>query len=54
MVERRRTLPVIPASGVSSRAGTQGHKFRSNLEALGPGYCADTQFRDDSNGGAHG
>jgi hypothetical protein len=39
---------VIPASGVSPRAGTQGPGGVVELVALGPGYFADAKFRDDS------
>ena len=38
---------VIPAEGVSPRAGTQGQGPATLRAAPGPGYFAAAKFRDD-------
>jgi hypothetical protein len=42
------TCAVIPAEGVSPRAGTQDDEPRADALMLGPGYFAAAKFRDDN------
>jgi hypothetical protein len=42
------TCAVVPAEGVSPRAGTQDNGPRAGTLTLGPGYFAAAKFRDDN------
>jgi hypothetical protein len=42
------TCAVIPAEGVSLRAGTQDNEPRAGALTLDPGYFAAAKFRDDN------